>query len=530
MAGLRKTCRITGEEFFVEDAERDLLRRMGTSHYGIGEPLPNPTVHPLECLRRVFSFGNVACLYRGKSIVSGRPQLTRFNPKLGYRIATLEEFWSDQVDNSVFGRDYDFARPFFSQFDELFHAVTLLPLQSANTEGSDYVNGADRVKNCYLCFTILESSDCLYCMNQYYGNDNVDCVGSQKSQFCYGCVEITSCYECQECQECVNCANCFGCLDCIGCNNCIGCVGLRNASYCIFNEPYKKEDYQNFLREYSLGKYQERLNLREQCKDFITSTSHKVNRLINAENCSGTYICNSKNLFQCSHSNGCQDCGYLLIGVNGKDCWRGASFGAELFYQAMPVNTHWCYNSYAVFGGDSNMYSYGLYNNCSNCFGCCGLKHKSYSILNKEYSKDAYFALLRRIISHMKMTGEWGEYFPPAISPHAYFESASWMAQYMEPISAEEAFRRGYRMDVLADDPKNEPADLEASELPDDIYDVGADEVLSKKIRCSSSGELYSIQKKEFDFYRRHSIPIPRKHWKLRLKELAQKREIMKTV
>ncbi|MCC6221439.1 MAG: hypothetical protein IT291_09395, partial [Deltaproteobacteria bacterium] len=70
----------------------------------------------------------------------------------------------------------------------------------------------------------------------------------------------------------------------------------------------------------------------------------------------------------------------------------------------------------------------------------------------------------------------------------------------------------------------------EASELPDDIYDVGADEVLSKKIRCSSSGELYSIQKKEFDFYRRHSIPIPRKHWKLRLKELAQKREIMKTV
>jgi len=36
-----------------------------------------------------------------------------------------------------------------------------------------------------------------------------------------------------------------------------------------------------------------------------------------------------------------------------------------------------------------------------DCFGCVGLKHAEYSILNKRYSKDEYFSLKKKIIEHM---------------------------------------------------------------------------------------------------------------------------------
>ena len=40
----------------------------------------------------------------------------------------------------------------------------------------------------------------------------------------------------------------------------------------------------------------------------------------------------------------------------------------------------------------------------SNLFGCVGLKSKEYCILNKQYTKEAWEALVPQIIEHMKKT------------------------------------------------------------------------------------------------------------------------------
>lgn len=48
----------------------------------------------------------------------------------------------------------------------------------------------------------------------------------------------------------------------------------------------------------------------------------------------------------------------------------------------------------------------------SYCFGCVGLHHARFTILNKRYSETEYVALVAKIIGHMNETGEWGEYFP----------------------------------------------------------------------------------------------------------------------
>ena len=71
---------------------------------------------------------------------------------------------------------------------------------------------------------------------------------------------------------------------------------------------------------------------------------------------------------------------------------------------------------------------------CQDCFGCVGLKNKSYCIFNKQYSKQEYNELVPKIIEHMKKplpnpllggegTSERGEFFPAKYSPYAYNET-----------------------------------------------------------------------------------------------------------
>lgn len=56
-------------------------------------------------------------------------------------------------------------------------------------------------------------------------------------------------------------------------------------------------------------------------------------------------------------------------------------------------------------------------------FGCSGIRHGKYCILNKEYSKKEYFKLKDKLIEHMKKTEEWGEYFPSKMSHFGYNET-----------------------------------------------------------------------------------------------------------
>lgn len=64
-----------------------------------------------------------------------------------------------------------------------------------------------------------------------------------------------------------------------------------------------------------------------------------------------------------------------------------------------------------------------------------------------------------RIIDHMKAMGEWGEFFPPHLSPFGYNET---LAQYWA-------------------------------------------------IQCEVSGKPFKIIAQELQFYRRHHLPIPRR-------------------
>lgn len=75
----------------------------------------------------------------------------------------------------------------------------------------------------------------------------------------------------------------------------------------------------------------------------------------------------------------------------------------------------------------------------SYCFGCVGLRNKSYCILNKQYTKEEYEVLVPQIIKKMQADDKWGEFFPITMSPFAYNET---VAQEYFPLSKEEALAK----------------------------------------------------------------------------------------
>lgn len=527
MPPLSRICRVTGQPFDVSEEEQEHIARAGKLHPLVKEALPLPTIHPYENLRRLGAYGNLLYLYKTQSAYSGNPQISRFFPEFGYKICTLAEFWNEEIDNREFGRDYDFSRPFFAQFSELLRSVYLLPLVGLNNENSPYVNGAEGVKNCHLCFNAVGSEDCTYCLSVYYSNDCTDCVGAERCQFCYSCLDCANCYTCRFCQDCATCSECFACLDCTGCSYCIGCVGLQHAEYCIYNETRSREEVMNFLSAGKSGALEGQEKLRSSCAEFIAAQRHSVKRTVNIEDCSGNYLANCKNSMHCYFSKNIEDCGYVLFGLNSKSCWRAFAVHSELLYQAVTLRSVQSLYSYSNLGSEATLYTLHNYNNCSHLFGSVGLNRKSYCILNKQYSKAEFYDLVPRIIAHMKSTGEWGEFFPPQCSYHCHEESL--MDLVMQPITSDVAGARGYRTVKLPESSASGDS-LDAGTLPGDIAAVLPEKWAGRAIRCSQSGSTYNFQRTELEFYKRFNIPLPRVHWRERLRNLVKKRELMPTV
>ncbi|MCA9364047.1 hypothetical protein KC727_02415 [Candidatus Kaiserbacteria bacterium] len=126
--------------------------------------------------------------------------MSRYSPDAPYTVYCPKCWWGDGWDGFEYGREYDFSRPFFEQFNELFKEAPLLALSLdiPATENSPFCNHAGELKDCYLLFDsgyvengmigfgvnkstdILDSGPILECNNLY------DCMHTYKSSNCVG--------------------------------------------------------------------------------------------------------------------------------------------------------------------------------------------------------------------------------------------------------------------------------------------------------------------------------------------------------
>jgi len=155
----------------------------------------------------------------------------------------------------------------------------------------------------------------------------------------------------------------------------------------------------------------------------------------------------------------------------------------------------------------------------SNLFGCVGLRNKQYCILNKQYSKEEYEALVPKIKAHMTdmpyvdsagRIYKYGEFFPFEFSLLAFNQSS---AQEYFPKTKEEVLAMNLPWHDA--DPHEYESTLTSDQLPDSIEEVG-DEILKERIQCQDCKKAYLIIAKELAFYQRFKIPLPRKCYQCR--------------
>ncbi len=98
MPAIQRICPITQRTFLISEAEQDIVQRISERNPSLGAPLPLPCISPVEVVRQFHVYMNVRNLYHTKSSLTGASTLSRYNPTDGYRVVTVSEFWSDQVD------------------------------------------------------------------------------------------------------------------------------------------------------------------------------------------------------------------------------------------------------------------------------------------------------------------------------------------------------------------------------------------------------------------------------------------------
>jgi hypothetical protein len=279
-------------------------------------------------------------------------------------------------------------------------------------------------------------------------------------------------------------------------------------------------------------------NLKRKFEEEILKYPHKFANAVRIINSTGNNLDGTKNCQNCFDvSSGVKDCGNIWLAYSAvTECYDCDHFGR---------NSQECYQVSTVYPGNKVLLSRFIFeshdishsyncHNCSNIFGCVGLRNKNYCIFNKQYSKEEYLELVPKLIKHMDVlpykdkTGrihEYGDYFPADLSPFGYNET---VAQELFPLTKNEAEEKGYLW--REKNSKDYTSTTKASDLADTLKE--AEKIILKEvISCAHEGtcnhqctKAYKITETELNFYKKMSIPIPRLCYNCRYCERISKR------
>ena len=507
-----RTCKWCQADFTVTSAQRTLLNKMAPTLLGKRISIPLPTLCP-ECRnQRRLSHKNDCILYARPCSLTGKRILSIYNPEAPFPVYDSEVWLSDKWDPLSYGREFDFSRPFFPQYKELLDVVPRRNLYASNCENCDTCS---QLLNCRDCYLITNAAGNERCMYMYRVLDCTDCVDGFVcfgNELCYECIDTTNSYDCRYCSSITHCSESLFLENCRSCQHCFMCSGLRNQSYCYKNKKVTPQEYAEILARYNLGSFSVINQLHQEYSDFLSEMPQLFATLLRTEEVTGDNISEAKrcervfdggkleDVHNCHFVNECTDTGDVNIGWQQTLHYESITVGASSSDVAFcadvwPTVSHLYYCTYSQEG-------------VRHCFGSTGLRRKEYCILNKQYSPAEYEKLAARIIEHMRTTGEWGEFFPPGLLGTGYQESIA-MCYY--PLKKEEALSRGFLWSSYQAPAPSVTKVLDSSVLPDSITEVSSD-ITDCGEACAKTGRLFRIVGKDLEFYRKHSIPLPRHH------------------
>ncbi|MFH1769139.1 MAG: hypothetical protein ABH833_00535 [Parcubacteria group bacterium] len=505
-----KTCQNCKKDFIIEAEDFNFYEKM---------QVPPPTFCWKCRYQRRLSYRNERKPFWAISAKSGKRIMSIFPPEAGMTVYDEKEWRSDDWEALDYGMEYDFSRPFFEQFHELAKKV---PRNGPHTEDNvncEFLINSGWGKNNYLVCNSTGAEDSAYgnamdwCKFCFDGSHITKCERS------YGSFWAWNCYHVHFSTRSADNVSSWFLFGCKGMVNCFGCVNMTNKSHYIYNKPYSKEEYETKIKDMQLNTWSGLLKAKKEAIAFAKKFPYAyLNGLFNTD-VTGEYVSESSNVHYGYLVRGGRDLKYVqYLQVPGSEDSYDLTIWGEKNVRAYE-------NSTSGLGVSNSKFLEGCWSEIldseyciacrgiTSCFGSVGLRHKQYCILNKQYSKEEYLLLRKKIIQHMNdmpfvdkrgRIYKYGEFFPMEHSPVPY--NISLVNEHF-PLTKEQALEQGY--DWYEPAKKEYKATITANDIPDAIEDM-KDSILKEIIECMDCKQVYRILEIEFAFLRSEKIPIPR--------------------
>jgi hypothetical protein len=414
---------------------------------------------------------------------------------------------------------------FLDSFSKLYRSSQPAMINFWGTENSDYCDVCYTTKNWYLSF------------NSTWWNENVIYSICTKDN----CKDIYNSFmawdwtsNCYQSAWVINWFNVFYskniswsnnvrfCNNLIGCSECLFCDSLENASYCIKNKVYSKDEYltlkANLLsKKDSFDVYYD--GVLSMPPSNMASVNCKGNFCVKSEDVENGY-----NVYQTKH--------WRNLIINGSSKWNshmydcvscGSNDASDMYACTLSGTAQHLYCCDASWIG-SNLYYCSFLNWCSFCLGCIGLKNKSYCILNKQYTKEDRYIEVDKIF--WKMQADWSlwSFFPASMNPFYFNDTAAYLIDpsfTKEEVVAKWYLRRDepIKVDIPAGVQTVKTSELGQFESLDANGKRNINDEILKKVILDEQGNAYRIIPMELEFLCKYELPLPRKHWLDRMKE-----------
>ena len=436
-----------------------------------------------------------------------------------------ECWYGDKWDPREYGTEYDFSKPFFTQFKELQDRVPRVALQVDNSVGCEYANQIANCKNCYLISSGSDDEDSMYSFRILNSKNVLDSFIVLRGEFLHECIEGLEVSNLIYTENVASATDLLFCFDARGSQDCFMSSNIWNKKHVFRNKQLTKEEYKEKIKDIDTGSYKNFTNFKEEFQKMRETSIHKYSYMKNNVNSTGNTISYSKNCHHCFNGAELENCRYCIFLNEAKDS-MDINNGCCIMELCYEVNTVGAKAFNILFSSDAwpdvrNIaYSDTCRNGSHDLFGCIGMRKKEYCILNKQYTKEEYEDLLPRIKEQMKKVPykdkkgriyTYGEFFPIELSPFPYNETPAY--DYF-PLTKRGAGDEGYAwrdQERAAHAPTIKPG-----ELPDHIQDTD-DSILKEIISCAHKGECngrcttaFRITPDEFQFYRKMNLPLPR--------------------
>lgn len=514
---IEKICEnpVCQQPFTVSDEDLAFLEKVSPVFDGTHYDIPPPRLCPHCRLQRRMAHRNHTYVYKGVSCTDGASIMSMFPEDTALQIMDTKEWWEDRHDPLAHGRDFSSNDPFFAQFAAVFANAPLYARSVLALENSDYCNNASYLKNSYLVFNTSYAEDSFSCETIWHTRDCIDCTQLNDCELCYDCTLCNGCYNLQSSSFSEQCSDSAYLAYCQSCTHCFGCANLSHKEYCFFNEQLTKEAYEERLANMDLSSWTQRREIEARVRAFWVTQPRPHAMLRQAEGSSGNVLTNTRNVRDSFFVWDAENVRYgfnVLSAV--RDCMDYTLYGdhAELLYECVIVGDR---AYHLLFCSDcwdnvANLLYCQFCVSCKDCFGCSGLHGKQYCILNRQYTKEEYEALVPQIITHMQSSGEWGEFFPIEASPYPYNHTLAGRYFPLQKDQVERIGLRWYDRDVeeisMAIEPDSLPDGLPSSDDP----------IIVKSLK---SGRPFKITTQELRRYRQLHVPLPRLTYDERMAE-----------